>query len=66
MNGDSALFLRCGLTFSGFVVWGLGTGKMPSKYLYDDREKHPGWFWATGALNAVMAVACFFIAWAEW
>lgn len=66
MSGDSAFFLACGVVLSALVVWGLATGDMPTKYLYGDRAGHPKWFWATGAFNAALSLACIYLAWAEW
>jgi heme/copper-type cytochrome/quinol oxidase subunit 2 len=66
MSGANVFFLLCGAFLTGCVAWGLATGKMPSKYLHDDRDKHPVWFWAIGAVYAVLALVFFYVTWLEW
>jgi hypothetical protein len=63
---ESAFFLILGAFFSVSLAWGLVTGHMPTKYRYGDRAKHPGWYWSAGAMNTLMAVTCFWMAWAKW
>ena len=56
-------FLLCGAALIGSVACGLATGKMPSKYLPDDRDEHPVWFWTVGAIYVVMAFVSFYVTW---
>ena len=62
----NVFFLLCGAVLVGCVAWGLATGKMLSKYLPDDRDEHPVWFWTVGAIYVVMALVFFYVTWMGW
>ena len=66
MSETAVAFLVVALLLSGALVWGLATGKMLSRYFVDDRAENPVHFWISGAVNAVVALACFYMAWVNW
>jgi hypothetical protein len=66
MSDKSIGFLICGLLLSALLVGGLLTGKMLSRYFVDDRDEQPFWFWVNAAVNAVLALLSFYMAWVDW
>ena len=66
MNETAAAFLALGLLFSAVLVFGVTTGKMLGKFTIEDRTDQPGFFWATAVANGLLALCCFYVAWANW
>ena len=65
MSEASAAFLLVGLLLSGILAWGFATGRMLSQYCVDDLEETPIHFWISGAVNALLALVCFYMAWVD-
>jgi len=66
MSETGTAFLVLGVLLSAALVWGLVTGKMLSRYFVDDRGEDPVHYWIGAAVNALLALVCFYMAWSEW
>lgn len=66
MSETAGAFLALGVIFSGVLMFGLASGRMLGKFTIDDRINQPGFYWATAVGNGLLALSCFFAAWASW